>query len=107
MLRRSLGPSADGRLLGEREPDRTARGLRRSEALRGSDDDGVSPLPRDRHEDRPDLQHLRPADAIARWASGAGVHRPGVERNPAHDFWGWLPDALVLLRVGFDRRDFP
>ena len=39
--------------------------LRRSQTLRRSDDDGVSPLPRCEHEDRPHLQHLRAPHAPA------------------------------------------
>ena len=45
-LRRSARASAEGNLLGQREPHRPARRLRRSQALRRSDDDGVSPLSR-------------------------------------------------------------
>ena len=63
-LRRSARASAEGNLLGQRQPDRPARRLRRSQALRRSDDDGVSPLSRRRREDRPHLQHLRPAHAV-------------------------------------------
>ena len=43
-VRRSARASAEGDLLGQREPDRPARRLRRSQALRRSDDDGLSPL---------------------------------------------------------------
>ena len=32
-----------------------------------------------RHEDRPDLQHLRPAHAAARRPRGAGLHEPGAD----------------------------
>ena len=63
-LRRSARASAEGNLLGQRQPDRPARRLRRGQALRRSDDDGLPPLPRPRHEDRPHLQHLRPAHAL-------------------------------------------
>ena len=73
-LRRSAGAPAEGDVLGQRQPDRAARRLRRGQALRRSDDDGLPPLPRRGHEDRPHLQHLRPADAAARRPRGAGVH---------------------------------
>ena len=78
MLRRSARPSAEGRLLGQRQPDRAARRLRRGEAFRRGDDDGLSPLSRHRHQDRPHLQHLRSAHATARRARRAGLHRPGA-----------------------------
>ena len=60
-----------GDLLGQRQPDRPARRLRRGQALRRGDDDGLPPLPRRGHEDRPHLQHLRPAHAGERRARGA------------------------------------
>ena len=41
-VRRSARASADGGVLGQREPRRPARCLRRGEALRRGDDDGVS-----------------------------------------------------------------
>ena len=56
-------------LLGERESDRPQGRLRRSEALCRGHDDGVSPLPRCRHQDRPDLQHVRTAHAAATTAA--------------------------------------
>ena len=40
--------------------------LRRSQAVRRSDDHGLPSLPRGRDPDRPDLQHLRPTDAAER-----------------------------------------
>ena len=60
---------------GNVNPDRAARRLRRSEAFRGSDDHGVSPLSRHGHEDRAHLQHLRTADAVAGRPGGAGFYR--------------------------------
>ena len=58
-LRRPDRPSADRELLGQREPDRPARLLRRGQA-RGRDADvGLSPRGQRGHPDRPDLQHLR------------------------------------------------
>ena len=55
-----------GGVLGQRQPDRPARCLRRGEALRRGDDHGLPPLPRRRHAHRPHLQHVRPAHAAAR-----------------------------------------
>ncbi len=65
-LRRPLCPPAARGLLGQRQPDRPARRLRRGQALRRGPHDGLPPLPRRRHGDRPDLQHLRAPDAAAR-----------------------------------------
>ena len=65
-LRRPAGPPAAGDLLGQRQPGRPARRLRRGQALRRGHDDGLPPLPRRRHAHRPHLQHLRPADAARR-----------------------------------------
>ena len=53
-------------LLGQRQPDRPARRLRRGEALRRGDDDGLSPPAGRRHRDRADLQHVRAEDAPQR-----------------------------------------
>ena len=53
---------------GNVNPDRPARRLRRGQAVRRGDDDGLPPLPRRGHADRPDLQHLRPAHAAQRRA---------------------------------------
>ena len=65
-LRRPARPSPARDLLGQRQPDRPARRLRRGQALRRGDHDGLPPRPRRRHAHRPDLQHLRRADAAAR-----------------------------------------
>ena len=85
-------------LLGQRQPGRAARRLRRGEALRRGDHDGVSPLPRGRHAHRPHLQHLRAADAPARRPRRLELHRPGAERRAAHDLRRRLADAQLLLR---------
>ena len=96
-LRRSARASAEGDLLGQREPGRPARRLRRGEAVRRSDDDGVSPLPRRRHEDRPDLQHLRPAHAPERRPRRAGVHVAGAPQRGRHRVRRRLADAQLHL----------
>ena len=80
-LRRSARTSAEGNLLGQRQPDRSARRLRRSQAVCRGDDDGLSPVSRRRYEDRPHLQHLRTADAAAGRPRRAGVHEPGADRT--------------------------
>ena len=51
-LRRPAGSSAAGDLLGQREPDRPARRLRRGQALRRGDGDGVPPPAGRRHVHR-------------------------------------------------------
>ena len=58
-LRRPAGPPAGRGLLGQRQPDRPARRLRRGQALRRGADDGLPPPAGRRHGDRADLQHLR------------------------------------------------
>ena len=45
-LRRSARAPAEGNLLGQRQPHRPARRVRRGQALRRGDHDGVSPVPR-------------------------------------------------------------
>ena len=65
-LRRPAGASAARGLLGQRQPDRPARRLRRGEALRRGADDGLPPPAGRRHRDRAHLQHLRPAHAAQR-----------------------------------------
>ena len=78
-----LGPPADGDLLGQRQPGRPARRLRRGQALRRGDDHGLPPLPRrSRRADRPHLQHLRPAHARATTAASC---RPSCRRRCADE----------------------
>ena len=74
-VRRSRRPSAAGDVLGQRQPDRPARRVRRGEALRGGADDGVPPPAGRRHVHRPDLQHLRHAHAPARRARDPDLRR--------------------------------
>ena len=94
-------------LLGAREPDRAARGLRRGQALRGGPDDGVPPPAGRGHGDRADLQHVRPADAPARRARDPDVHAPGAAGPADHGVRGRRADAVVLLRQRRGRRDHP
>ena len=69
---------AAGELLGQRQPGRPARRVRRGQALRRGDDHGLPPLPRRGHPHRADLQHLRPADAARRRPGGVELHRAGA-----------------------------
>ena len=66
---------------GNVNPDRAARRVRRGEALRRGDDDGLSPVPRRRHAHRPHLQHLRTAHAAQRRPRRLELHRAGAARR--------------------------
>ena len=50
------------------------------------------------HEDRPDLQHLRAADARQRRPRRAGLHEPGAAQRGRHHLRRRQPDAQLLLR---------
>ena len=80
-LRRPGHPPAAGDLLGQREPDRAARRLRRGEALRGGADDGVPPPAGRGHVHRPDLQHVRNAHAPARRARDPHLRPAGARET--------------------------
>ena len=97
-LRRPAGAPAARDLLGPRQPDRPARRLRRGEALRRGADDGLPPPAGRRHRDRPDLQHLRPADAPPRRPGDPDLHPPGAGAEAAHRLRRRLADAELLLR---------
>ena len=97
-LRRPAGAPAAGELLGQRQPDRPARRLRRGEALRRGADDGLPPPAGRRHRDRPHLQHVRAAHARQRRPRVADVHAPGARRQAAHGLRRRLADAQLLLR---------
>ena len=106
-LRRPAGASAARDVLGPREPDRPARRLRRGEALRGGADDGV-PQPAGRgHRDRPDLQHLRAADARPRRPRDPDVRPPGAREQAADRLRRRLSDEELLLRRRPDPRPLP
>ena len=64
-------------LLGQRQPDRAPRRLRRGQAVRRGDDAGVPPRPRARRAHRPHLQHLRAAPAPGGRAGRVELPRPG------------------------------
>ncbi len=103
VLRRPRSESAAGNLLGSRESDRDPRGLRRGQALRRGDDDGLPPAPRGRRPHRAHLQHLRPAHAAPRRPRDPELHDPGDPRRADHGLRRRRPDALVLLRRRSDR----
>ena len=106
-VRRPAGAPAAGDLLGQRQPGRPARRVRRVEALRRSDDHGLPPLPRRRHAHLPHLQHLRPAHAARRRPRGDQLHRPGAARPAAHGVRRRLAHAQLLLRQRPGRRHRP
>ena len=106
-LRRPARASAEGDLLGQRQPGRPARRLRRGQALRRGDDHGLPPLPRRRRQDRPHLQHLRPAHAGARRPRRAGVHVAGAEERGRDGVRRRHADAQLLLRQRPGRRHHP
>ncbi len=68
-LRRPARAPATRELLGQRQPDRPARGLRRGQALRGGPDDGLPAPAGRRHLHRAHLQldPGRRADPLRRW----------------------------------------
>ena len=103
-IRRSLGSPADGGLLGQRQPHRTALLLRRGQALRGDAVLRLSPAAQPRHQSRAHLQHLWAAHASQRWARGLEFHRAGAEGRADHDLRRRQPDAVVLLCRRSDRR---
>ena len=97
-VRRPARAPAARELLGKREPHRPARRLRRGEAVRRGDHDGVPALREGRRPDRPHLQHLRAAHAARRRPGGADVRRPGAARRGDHPVRGRVADAELLLR---------
>ena len=94
-LRRPGDPSAARELLGQRQPDRPTRRLRRGQALCRGADDGLSPPAGRRHRDREDLQHLRRAHAPARRPRHPDLPAPGALRPPDHDLRRRLADAQL------------
>ena len=97
-LRRPRDPPPARGLLGQRQPDRPARGLRRGQALRRGADDGLPPPAGRQHLHRPHLQHLRLADAPARRARDPDLPAPGAPGQAADGVRRRQPDAELLLR---------
>ncbi len=91
---------ADRGLLGQRQPDRPARRLRRGQALRRGADDGLPPPAGRRHRDHPDLQlgARRRAGALRRRHRAAPRVRPGRGRANVRT------RARMRLRPGRRRR---
>ena len=69
----------------QRRSDRSARGLRRGEALRRDAHDDVPPSLRPPDADRAHLQHVRPAPASGRRARRVELPGAGDRRRAAHD----------------------
>ncbi len=69
-LWRSRGPSAERRILGQRQSERRALLLRRRQARRRMPDDELPSPEQGRREDRAHLQHLRSADGDQRRPRG-------------------------------------
>ena len=97
-VRRSARAPAAGELLGKREPGRSARGVRRGEAVRGGDHGRVPAVRARRDPHRADLQHLRPADAARRRPGRPDARRAGAARRAAHGLRRRAADAELLLR---------
>ncbi len=70
-------------LLGSCRPDWDPLGIRRSETLCRSPDDGISPLSWHRYQYRAHLQHVRPAHAPGRRPCSAELLNPGPFREAA------------------------
>ncbi len=84
-VRRSSGSSPARELLGARQSGRAPGSVRRGQAVRRGNDDGLSPLPRPRDSDCPDFQYLRAPDAGLRWPGGFEFCRAGAQGRAAHD----------------------
>ena len=98
----SVHPAAGG-LLGQRQPDRPARLLRRGQALRRDAVLRLPPPAQARHQGRAHLQHLRAAHGPQRRARGLELHRAGAEGAADHHLRRRQPDPVVLLRRRPDR----
>ena len=81
-LRRSDRAPAARELLGQRQPDRAARLLRRGQALRRGARGVVRAPVRRRRPHRAHLQHVRPAHARERRPRGVELRRPGLRDEP-------------------------
>ena len=106
-LRRSARASAEGNLLGQRQPDRPARRLRRSQALRRGDDDGLSPL--STASTRRSSASSTPTARGCASTTAAPCRRscPGAAQRGRHGLRRRLADAQLLLRHRPGRRHHP
>src|SRR5688500_16440851 len=100
MLRRSAGASAEGNLLGQREPRRPAIVLRREQEVRRGAHHGVSPGVRAEDQYRSHLQYIWAANAAQGWPGRAGLHRSSAQRRTVDDLRRRLANAQLLLRFG-------
>ena len=96
-LRRPGRPSTARDVLGERQPHRSAWGLRRGEALRRGADDGLPPAAGRRHRDRADLQHVRAPHAAERRPGDPELPRPGPRREAADGLRRRLADPVASV----------
>ena len=72
-----------GELLGQCESGRSALGVRRGQAVRRSDGDGLPPFARREHAPGAHLQHLWPAPASRRRPRDLELHDAGAARRAA------------------------
>src|SRR5271170_7737774 len=97
VLRGSGGASADRSVLGKRESDRAAVGVRRGETVFRGGDHGLSPLSRGGHADCAHLQYLRAAHADQRRTGDSKFYVGGAARRGSNGVWRRQPDAQLLL----------
>jgi dTDP-glucose 4,6-dehydratase len=74
----SAGASAEGNLLGQRQPGRARAASTTSQALRRGDDDGLPPLSRGGHKIVRIFNTYGPRMRLQRRPRGAGLHEPGA-----------------------------
>ncbi len=91
-------------LLGQRQPDRPARRLRRGQALRRGADDGLPPPAGRRHLHRPDLQHLRPRMRAHDGRAIPTFLRQALQDKPLTVFGDGSQTRSFCLRRGRDPR---
>ena len=105
-LRRSARASAERKLLGQRQPDWPARRLRRGQAVRRSDDDGLSPL--SRASIRRSCGSSTPTGRAcgSRRPRRPRVHIAGAARRRHHGLRRRQADPQLLLRQRSGRRHF-
>ena len=96
-LWRSAGSSADGRLLGTRQPDWASQLLRRRQTHRRIADDELPRSSWRGNPHHPNLQHIRTTNGSGRRSSRVELHHAGFEGRRHHCLWRWLTDAVILL----------
>ena len=103
-VRRPAGAPAARDVLGQRQLDRAAQLLRRGQAVQRSDHHGLPPCARPRRAHRPNLQHLRRADAPRRRSRRQHPRRAGPARRTDHAARRRLANPQLLPRQRRDRR---